>query len=267
MNREEQMRANRELWDTMTPIHVRSEMYDVEGFKAGGCPLGQVELDEVGDVSGRSLLHIQCHFGLDTMAWARRGAKVTGVDFSEKAIAEASRIAAELDIPVEFICCNIYDRPEHLSGEFDVVYASRGVLHWVPDKPGWAKVASHFLKPGGVFYVFEFHPFAYVFDDEAEEPRVKLPYFKTGEPLRFEGGTTYASGDTFEPKVSYEWPFPLCEVVSSLAAEGLRIEFLHEFPFCNYKSHPWLVKGEDGLWRCREKPDLPLMFSIRATKA
>ncbi|MHC4713226.1 MAG: class I SAM-dependent methyltransferase, partial [Planctomycetota bacterium] len=255
---DEHLEANRELWETMTPIHLRAASYDVPGFKAGRCTLPQLVLDEVGDVSGRSLLHLQCHFGLDTLSWARKGATVTGADFSENAISAARSLASELGIAAEFVCCNIYDLPDHLVGEFDVVFTSMGVLHWLPDIENWARVVSHFARRGGFFYIYEHHPSAGVFDDDpaATEPRVKYPYFKTGEPLRFEGGATYASGETFEPRVSYEWPFSLSEVVNSLVSEGLRIEFLHEFPHITYKSHAWLEEGADGLWRCREKPDL-----------
>lgn len=263
---DKEMSANRELWDAKTPIHVKSEMYDVEGFKAGKCPLSELELRELGDVSGKTLLHLQCHFGMDTLAWARLGAKVTGADFSEKAIAQARKLAGETAIDAEFVCCNIYDLPQKLSGLFDVVFTSRGVLSWLPDIRGWAKVISHFLKPGGLFYIYEFHRFAYIFDDdpEATEPGVKFPYFKTGEALEFELCTSYAGSETHEPKKSYEWSCSLSEVVTALIDEGLTIEFLHEFPHSTYKSHAWLVQGEDGLWRCREKPDLPLMFSLRA---
>jgi SAM-dependent methyltransferase len=262
------IRANREMWDSRTPVHLRSAMYDVAGFKAGRCPLTELEIAEVGDVSGKSLLHLMCHFGLDTLAWARKGAKVVGMDFSAKAVEAACALADELSIPARFVCCNLYDLPERLCGEFDVVFTSKGVLPWLPDIARWAKVASHFLKPGGVFYIYEFHPFAYVFDDapEATEPRVKLPYFKTGQPLRFEGSQTYASDEECESRVSYEWPFALSDVVTSLINAGLRIEFLHEFPHSTYRSHAWLVKGADGLWRRSEKPDLPLMFSLRAVK-
>ena len=264
--------ANRELWDTLTPIHLRAGSYDVEGFKQGKCSLKPLEIEEVGDVAGKTLLHLQCHFGLDTLSWARLGAIVTGADFSEKAIAAARALVAETGIAAEFICCDIYDLPSRLSKQFDVVFTSAGVLHWLPDKEAWGQVVGRFVKPGGIFYIREFHPFAYMFDDapDAAEPRVKLPYFKTPEPLRFEGGSTYAGPETFESRTSYEWPFALSDVLNSLINAGLTIEFVHEFPYTTNKSHAFLVREEGGswgTWRHRQKPDLPLMFSIRASKS
>lgn len=263
------LQANRDLWNDLTPIHAASQFYDLEGFKKGKCVLMDIDRQEIGDVAGKNLLHLQCHFGLDTMSWARLGAKVTGVDFSDKAIALAGSLAAELDIPAQFFCCNLYDLLTVLSGKFDIVLASGGVLSWLPDLRRWAEIIANFLEPGGFFYIREYHPVAYIFDDAEglKAPVVRYPYFHSPVPMRFEDQGSYADRTARIRSVSHEWAHSLADIVNSLLAAGLRIEYLHEFPYSTYRSLPFLKEGKDGLWRFLDSPDsLPLMFSIKALR-
>jgi 2-polyprenyl-3-methyl-5-hydroxy-6-metoxy-1,4-benzoquinol methylase len=154
--------ANRALWDEWTPIHVGSAFYDVDGWKSGRRhDLPPLLVDEVGDVAGKDLLHLQCHFGLDTLSWARRGARVTGADFSERAVEQARLLAAETGLEARFVVSDVVDLPDRLEGDFDVVFTSFGVLNWLPDVPRWAEVVAHFVRPGGFFYIAEAHPFAW----------------------------------------------------------------------------------------------------------
>jgi SAM-dependent methyltransferase len=160
--------ANRALWNEWTAINVRAEtFYRLEEFRAGGVRVRDYEIEEVGPVTGKDLLHLQCHFGTDTLSWARLGARVTGADFSETAIGRARSLAAELGIAATFVCAELYELPERLDGDFDVVYTSRGVLGWLPDIPRWAGVVARFLRPGGIFYITEVHPVALAFDDRS----------------------------------------------------------------------------------------------------
>ena len=258
-------RANRDLWDEWVKINAGSEMYALEQFKAGESSLHALELSELGEVGGKSLLHLQCHFGMDTLSWARLGAQVTGADFSPEGVALARALSQELNIPARFVCSDLYDLPENLEGQFDNVYTSYGVLTWLPDLRRWAQVAAHFLKPGGVFYMAEFHPFALVFADDVPELRIGYPYFSS-EVIAFEVAGSYAdrTAETRQ-KVSYEWAYPLGEVVTSLIEAGLQLEFLHEFPYTVYNMFPFLEKAEDGNWYLPGKAQtIPLMFSIRA---
>jgi SAM-dependent methyltransferase len=262
--------ANRALWDEYTQIHARSKFYDLEGFKAGRNSLQAFEIEELGDVAGKSLLHLQCHFGMDTLSWARLGARVTGVDFSEKAIELAGKLATELDLDAQFICANVYELPQVMNGKFDIVYTSGGVLAWLPDLPRWGRVIAHFLKKGGTFYMAEVHPFSQVFDDQESvtELRVKYPYFSPPGPLVFDVQGSYAERDAqVNQKVEYEWVHSLSEVFNALIAAGLRIEFLHEFPFTIYAQFPDLMeRGLDGLWHLKESDaSLPLLFSLKAS--
>ena len=177
--------SNRDLWDRWTPYHLRSAFYDVAGFKAGRDPLDHLVLETLGDVQGQSLLHLQCHFGLDSLALVRRGAKVTGVDFSGVSIAAARELARELNLDACFVESDVYHLPSNLRGEFDIVFASHGVLCWLPYLAAWARVVAHFLKPGGRFCLVDGHPFAMIFDEHRTDGVLTLrePYFFAGEPL------------------------------------------------------------------------------------
>ncbi len=261
------LQKNRDLWNELTPIHARSDFYDVAGFKRGQCTLKSIELEELGDVTGKSLLHLQCHFGLDTLSWARLGAQVTGVDFSDKAIDLARSLSKELGIKADFVCSNIYALPDVLRDQFDIVFTSYGILTWLPDLPRWAEVIAHFLKPGGNFYMVEIHRLLEVFDDSADSTELKVThsYFPSHEPLKYEMTGSYADSSVLLDNASYEWTHSLGEVISALTTTGLRIDFLHEFPVCCYKALPFMKQDDARWWRLEDDP-LPLTFSIKATK-
>ena len=267
---DEYLEANRRLWDEWTDIHETSKFYDLESFKAGGIRLRDYEIAAVGDVTGKDLLHLQCHFGIDTLSWARLGARVTGADFSGKAIALARSLAAELGLDARFVQSNLYELPEALDGDFDVVYTSRGVLGWLPELKPWAEVIAHFLRPGGMFYVAEGHPVLWTLDDgeDVREMRVKYPYFPRPEPLVFPTQGSYAdpTADVKQP-VEYGWAHSMGEIVTVLAEAGLRIELLPEFPFVEWPV-PYLEKRDDGKWHlpADSQGELPLFFALKATK-
>jgi SAM-dependent methyltransferase len=267
---DEYMKANKELWDKLAKIHHKSEFYDVEAFLKGNQTLDPIELEELPDIAGKKLLHLQCHFGMDTMSLVRLGADATGVDFSPDAIDLAKELSKTAKVDAEFVCSNIYDLRENLEGEFDIVFTSGGVIMWLPDLEEWAKIIAHFLKPGGFFYIREFHPFGYVFDDEKDvtELRVRYPYFQDKEPLSFEDEGTYADEDADTGKMrSYEWNHPISRIINVLINAGLTIEFFHEFPMTTYKAIPFMVEKEPGRWYLPENEDkVPFMFSIKAKK-
>jgi len=261
-------KGNLELWNELTPIHARSEFYDVEGFKEGRNTLKSIELEEVGYVSGKSLLHLQCHFGMDTMSWARLGAKVTGIDFSDKAITLARSLSKETGIKADFICSDIYKLPNVLHKTFDIVFTSYGVLTWLPDMMKWAEIISHFLKRGGTFYIVECHPVTSIFDNSnsATELKVTQSYFHSAEPIRWEPERDYADASAVVRSPSYEWTHNLSDIINALLSAGLRIEFLHEFPVSCYQWIPFATKqANDRYWHI-EGDRLPLTFSLKATK-
>ena len=270
---DEALRSNRELWDAWTRIHVGSAFYDVESFRNGERPIrvADYERGEVGSVEGRSLLHLQCHFGLDTLSWARLGATVTGADFSGEAIAAARVLAAEVGLAATFIQSDLYRLPEVLDEQFDIVYTSCGVLGWLPDVASWGRVAAHFVRPGGFLYVTEVHPVAQVFAEQDVQPgelRLEYPYWSHSEPLRFEVKGSYADREApTDGLVESGWNHSLGEILTSLTDAGLLLEFLHEFDFVRWPVE-FLVEGEDGRWRLPTGTTggLPLFFSLKATK-
>lgn len=265
--------ANKALWNAWTALHAGGEFYDLEGFKAGGVRIRPYEIEMVGDVTGKSLLHLQCHFGIDTLSWARLGARVTGADLSPDAIELARSLADELDLrEARFVCANLYDLPDALEGTFDVVYTSRGVLGWLPDIRGWARVVAHFLAPGGRFFITEAHPVANVFENEGVQPgelRLTYPYWEHTNPLTFEVKGSYAdpSADVGDDLTEHSWDHGLGEIVTSLIDAGLRIETLVEHPFLDWKVD-FLVEDSEGTWRlpAGTAGELPLMFSLVASK-
>ena len=266
--------ANRRVWDAWTPVHVASRFYDVESFRNGQRPIrvADYEREELGDVTGKTLLHLQCHFGLDTLSWARLGARVTGADFSGEAVRAARQLAAEVGLAATFVESDLYALPDVLNGTFDIVYTSCGVLGWLPDIVGWAGVVAHFLAPGGTFYITEKHPIADVFDDEAATVgpgvlRPRYPYWTNPDPLHFVTKGSYAdpTADT-SGLDEYAWDHSLGEIMTALARAGLHLEFLHEFDFCRWQL-PFLVLSRDGRWRLPAgSGELPLFFSLLATK-
>lgn len=264
---DEYLHANQTLWDQWTVEHEQSQFYDLAGFRAGKDRLRSIELTELGDVSGKSLLHLQCHFGMDTLAWARRGAVVTGVDVSEKAIDLARSLSKELSIPGQFVCCDIYELPNHLSESFDIVYTSYGVLHWLRDLAPWGTIIAHFLRPGGIFYIVEDHP-AFRMFTTADETRIELanPYFFAETPEQVET-TSYATGGQGETASFYIWNHGLGDVVNALIDAGLTIEFLHEFPYAARAKFPFMQQGKDGWWRLPPQyVQIPFLFSLQACK-
>lgn len=275
--------TNRRWWDGVVPIHEASRGYDREGFLRGEKPLCPVELAELGPrVAGKSLLHLQCHFGMDTLAWARLGARVTGLDFSEPAIEAARRLSADSGIPGRFVHANVYDAAQVLGETFDIVYTGIGALCWLPDVAGWARVAAACVAPGGALYLYESHPVLWALGERDDGVlALEQPYFERPEPDLWEGDTTYTDGPKVPFRRNYGWNHGLGEIVNALIAAGLRLEFVHEHREVAWRALPSLLPvgadaapGADGryqsnrMWRLPDaQRDLaPLMYSLLACK-
>jgi 2-polyprenyl-3-methyl-5-hydroxy-6-metoxy-1,4-benzoquinol methylase len=265
--------ANKELWDEFARIHYRlgEESYNVKAFLKGQSTLKSFELKEMGNVKGKSLLHLQCHFGLDTLSWAREGAVVTGVDFSKEAIQLAKGLAKQANLEAKFIESNVYDLRKILFEKYDIVYTSHGVLCWLNDLKEWAKIIANYLKKGGFFYIAESHPFSNIFDNETKdisELQIHYNYFHDSKPMEFVADGTYASdGIKFKPKKEYEWMHSISDIINSLIGGGLRIEFLNEYSFAVWKQFPFAERSPDGYFRLKnQKAVIPLLFTLKATK-
>ena len=260
--------ANRQLWDSWTELHENSPFYDIPGFVSGKTSLQKVELEELGDeVEGRELLHLQCHFGLDTLSWGRLGARVTGMDLSPKAMERARRLSRETNIPARFVESDLYALPEVLDegGTFDIVYTSYGAIDWLRDLDRWARIIAWFLKPGGIFYMVEFHPFALTLGEDGRS--IEDPYFPRAEPIQYEEKGSYAVAAEEVTGHSHVWPHSLSEIVNAVLGSGLRLEYLHEFPESPYDCFPFTQEIEPGRAIIPGlEGKMPLLFSLRATK-
>jgi SAM-dependent methyltransferase len=263
---DDKIAANRRLWDEWARIHPETQFYDMAGFRAGQTSLKQIELEEVGDVGGKSLLHLQCHFGQDTLSWARLGATVTGLDLSPEAVRQAEGLAVEAGIKdARFLVGNVLDPVALGDAQFDIVYTSYGVLNWLPDLGAWGRTIARHLKPGGRFHIVEFHPAFFMLDMEGQA--IEAGYFDSGEALRFESTASYAGGESHAPIESFEWAHTLADIVTALLAAGLTLESLHEFPYCVHNCWKFLEETEPGRFVIKHHPGkVPLLFSIRARK-
>jgi SAM-dependent methyltransferase len=271
--------ANRANWDASIPVHLNA--YPRSEFIANPdyiTPYVRLDLEELGDVKleGKTLLHPQCLFGLDTLSMARLGASVTGVDLSPEAIKEARRLSDESGVRGRFIESDVYAAPDVLDEQFDIVYTGGGALTWLSDIAGWGRVMAHFVKPGGLFYVRDFHPVTLSLQHvlEIDAPKIEYPYFEVEEPHGNAAGVggTYSDPDAkvYMPE-NFQWNHGLGETVQSLIDAGLVIEFVHEHKHVEAPlwtdEWPEMIQDEDGWYRLPKNQDfVPLTFSIRAHK-
>ncbi|MFV2015630.1 MAG: class I SAM-dependent methyltransferase [Candidatus Heimdallarchaeota archaeon] len=283
-NREDPTAKNNERWDLLADIHVKAAedgtagIYDLKALRAGESSLFPIERSELPDLNGKRVLHLQCHFGMDSVSIARTGAEVVGVDFSANAIVAASKIARELKVNASFIQCDIYKLIDTIPDEmetFDFVFTSHGALCWLSDIKAWGQIIAFFLKPGGQFYVIDSHPFSYIFDNEEETMDFKLrtPYFNDGKAFRYESEGSYideniTNNPSIAKTVSYEWYHTLSEIVMALIDAGLSIEFLHEHAEASWQAFKYAKRVENDLWVIdQDGLNIHLSFSILAKKS
>jgi ubiquinone/menaquinone biosynthesis C-methylase UbiE len=262
--------SNQKLWDQWTLAHLTSPFYDVAKFKAGHDRLSQIDLEEMPDVKGKSLLHLQCHFGMDTLSWARRGAEVVGVDFSPKAVESAIQLATELNIPSRFVQSDVLTLPDVLEGQFDIVYTSYGAIFWLSNLTTWGKVIHHFLRPGGTFFMIEYHPFLHIFENRSDGDGVEIIYSYSSpidQPLEFAvtGGSYAVENDAITHPVEYGWNHSFGDIITSLTSTGLHLEYVHEFDYINFQMFQNMEEFEPHRYRLKGVPSLPYMFSLKAT--
>jgi ubiquinone/menaquinone biosynthesis C-methylase UbiE len=261
--------TNRSHWNETVEVHKQSELYSLDEFKKGKNKLHGLERTELGDIEGKSILHLQCHFGMDTLSLEMLGAEVTGVDFSEDAISEAVKLRDEMGMKAEFILSDVYSLPEKLDKKFDMVYTSYGVLLWLNDLDKWGKLISHFLKEDGFFYIAEVHPVSMIFDNETEginELKVKYSYFYDPVPLKLEDSGDYANRDAkLKNNVTFEWQHSMSDIIMSLINNGLKIEFFREHTFTGWRQFPWMQKNTEGYYILPDA-EIPLLFTLKAVK-
>lgn len=270
------MATNRANWDSRVPIHTGPDGYRIDGLVENPAALTDIvnfDRSYLGDLTGVDLVHLQCHVGTDTIALARLGASITGLDFSPAAIVAAKDLAARCDIPARFVEGNVYDAPEVLGQTYDMVYTGIGAINWLPDIAKWATVVAALLKPGGRFHITEGHPQAMIFSDDAtqDDMKIEYPYFEGSPPMRWTDTTTYGGpGEVTSPE-SVEWAHNMGAIIQALIDAGLVIDRFDEHKMLAWEFLPWMepVEGRDGWVRFPEPLDrsIPLQFTIQAHKA
>ncbi len=260
--------ANRANWDDRVPVHLASRFYDVEGWLDGRPGPRAREVRALGGVAGLDLVHLPCHIGLDTLAWADAGARVTGLDFSAPAVAAARDLArrAGLEARATFVTADVHDAVAVLgAGRFDIVYVSLGALCWLPSVDRWADQVAGLLRPGGRLHLHDVHPLAWALADDSRT--VEHTYFEEPDPFVADSPATYT--DAVRPLIhtrSFEWNHGLGEVVGALVDRGLRIDSLVEHDWTVHQRFPWLVEAAPGEWTSPPgTPRLPLTFTVVAT--
>lgn len=261
---ENYLEINRNSWNAKVEPHLKSDFYFVDEFLKGRASLNSIELELLGDIKDKTILHLQCHFGQDSISLSRLGGKVTGIDLSDKAIAAAEELAQKCATDTQFICTDLYNLPNILDQQFDIVFTSYGTIGWLPDLERWAKVISHFLKPKGKFIMAEFHPLVWMFDDDFEG--VKYNYFNEKAIVEtYEGTYADQSADIVQEYVM--WNHSLAEVLQSLINNGLDILQFREFDWSPYPCFRHIEEFEKGKWRISKFGNkIPLVFSMEAQK-
>jgi len=263
-NKLDYININKQTWNNKTDVHIASEFYDMQGFLDGKSTLNSIELDLLGDVTGKRILHLQCHFGQDTMTFSRMGAKATGVDLSDKAVERAQEFASKLNLDTSFVCCDIYDAPKFIDEKFDIVFTSYGTIGWLPDLDKWAKVISHFLKPDGKFVMADFHPVVWMYDNDFKE--VFYNYFNI-EPIIEDESGTYADKEAELSTQTMTWNHPTSELLNSLITNGLEIKCFNEYDYSPYNCFNEMEEFEPNKFRIKHFGNkIPMVYSVLASK-
>lgn len=256
--------VNRESWNQRTKIHWESDFYDNKSFLAGSTSLKEIELPLLGDLTGKSALHLQCHFGQDTISLTRLGAcTAVGVDISDEAIRRANELTKMAGSNASFINCDLYDLPNHLDQQFDIVFASYGTIGWLPDIDRWAALVGKYLKPGGRLVFAEFHPVVWMYDNDFSA--ITYDYFNSDPIVENEG--TYTDGDENFESSNISWNHGLADVISSLLKVGVQLEHLQEYDYSPYNCFSNMTEVSPGRFRIASiSPRIPMVYSLVGRK-
>ena len=270
-------RANERNWDARTPVHVASRFYGLDGSRPAESWFAPYEWADLGPLGGSDLVHLQCHLGTETIAFARRGAATVGLDISGRSIEQARRIADEAGVDVDYIRSDVYDAVTAVGDQrFDIVYTGKGALCYLPDLDDWAAVVAELLRPGGVVYIVEFHPVLTSLGpkpgpDDGPELLLRHDYLEGRGGVEHNSTHTYTDGPALPADASqvYEWAHGLGHVVTALAGAGLTITGLRESDLLPWPRWERMVRDEEsGWWRLPPTdPRTPLLYSLTATKS
>ena len=264
--------ANLANWDERAALHATDTTgsYRIEKVLAGGSSLHTIEAEEIGDITGLDVVHLQCHIGLDTLSLKHLGAgSVIGLDFSPRSIAAARDFAARANTEARFVEASLYDAPGALAETFDLAFVTWGAINWLPDIATWGRVIAAVLRPGGRLYLLEGHPVMNQMEWENGRLLAAFDWRRgAGEPHVFDDEATY-TGDArkLTNTRNYEWPHSIGAVVSAVLDAGLRLDFLREHDRISWRPFPEMIEvGEDLFALPKSAVKIPLAFSLGATK-
>jgi 2-polyprenyl-3-methyl-5-hydroxy-6-metoxy-1,4-benzoquinol methylase len=254
------LEVNKKLWNEKTTIHVGSDFYEMEEFLAGKNTLKPIETPLLGDVKGKSILHLQCHFGQDSLSLARMGAKVTGLDLSDASISKAQELNKKMGLDAKFVCSDVYSAKNHIKEKFDIVFTSYGTIGWLPDLDKWADIVSHFMKPKGKFVFVELHPVVWMYDDSFKN--LMFSYFNKEAILETSPGT-YADQNAAIELAEVGWNHPLTEVFNSLMSKNLKIRHFEEYDFSPHNCFKGMTERAPGEFVVADSEGkLPMCYSL-----
>lgn len=258
------LEINRKAWNNRVGVHLQSDFYELDLFLKGKSSLPSLDIELLGDIRGKSILHLQCHFGMDTLSMARMGAEVIGVDFSEVAIEKAKQLSEELNVAANFICCDVMDLSKCLKETFDIVYTSYGVINWLPDLDQWGKIISNMLKPLGKLIMIEFHPVLWTLDEQFKE--IKYPYSQK-EPFVVDEPTYTDNGEKTVDR-TITWNYGLSETINGLIQNGISIQEFNEYYYSPFNLSANMVEAASGQFKVRGLEDkIPMTYSIIGQKS
>jgi SAM-dependent methyltransferase len=258
------LQINKSAWDKKTEVHYTSEFYDVQKFIKGKSSLNDIELALLPDLTGKKVLHLQCHFGQDSISLSRLGAEVTGVDLSSVAIEKANILAKATQSNTKFICCDIYDLPNHLAEKFDLIFMSYGTIGWLPDLDKWANVVTQFLKPKGTFLLVEFHPFIWMYDDDFDH--ISYSYFNVAPIVEKVEGTYTDQNAPLQTEL-ITWNHPISDVINALRKVNISIDVFNEYDYSPYDCLKNLEEIEPKKFRLKSFGDkIPMVYALQGTQ-
>lgn len=257
------LEVNRQVWDNRVEVHLNSEMYDMEAFMNGKSSVPILDLQLLGDIRGKTILHLQCHFGMDTISLARLGAKIVGVDFSQTAILTAKELNKTLNQEVDFFCCDIYNISNVITQKFDIVYTSYGVINWLPDLQRWGKLISQLLIPNGKFIMVEFHPILWMFNETFD--KIDYPYSRSTPYKQYE--KTYTENGNQIIGETITWNHGVSQPINGLSNNGLVIQKMNEYYYSPINLFGNMIEVKKDQFKLKGMEDkLPITYSIEAIK-
>jgi SAM-dependent methyltransferase len=258
------LKINQKAWNDKTLVHLTSDFYDQTTFLEGKNSLKKPELDVLGDVRGKRILHLQCHFGQDTLSLARMGAIVTGLDFSNVAIENAVKINDQLGLNASFVCADVYSLPDDLIGQFDIVFTSYGTIGWLPELASWAETIKKALVPGGKFIMVDFHPFIWTFDNDVQ--KIEYDYFNS-EPIIEEIEGTYADRNAPIKTQTISWNHGIGEILNTLIRAGISIQEFSEMDYSPFNCFANMKQIADDKFIFDHIPQsIPMIYRIVGDK-